>query len=117
MIFRSRHFSISIGYQIETDAWGITLGLGERIGAGRYECKHRLVVSASWLWPHIRWAHEKWAIDEKGYIRGHPVHRPGIASSAWTGRKFRVYSWEWFRQFSIIRHDDVPADHAALRNL
>lgn len=98
-----RHFALQLGYDISTDCWhGITLALGARDGTGS---RYRLILSFSFDWPQIVWRDEVWVINEPGYIRGLPVARRGVRSSAWTGRQQHVAAIVWNRYFSWAWND------------
>lgn len=101
MIVR-KHFALQTGYHAGTDTrYGITLALGYRIGKPRY----RFVASLVWDLPKFVYASEDWALNEPGYVRGLPIGRQGVRSSAWTGRSMHLVGWSWFWRWSARRYD------------
>jgi hypothetical protein len=107
VIFRSKHFVLQIGYDIASDApFSIIIGLGHRPNPPRFESAYRCLFGVYWDWPKIEWAHEAWAVNEAGALRGLPIHRQGIASSTWTGRERFVRSVRWLRGGSFRHYAD-----------
>jgi hypothetical protein len=107
MIIRRKHWALQTGYDVSTDCpFGFTLCLGQRIKT-KYQSGpvYRLVIGLSFDWPKLLWAEEAWAMNERGYIRGMPVARQGIRSSAWTGRARHLAGITWYRNFSVAKYD------------
>lgn len=99
---RTKHFAVSWGYDLPTDSWfGLRVYLGYR--KPEPQCPHyRFAFRFYFDWPKLTWAHETWAVDEAGYLRGLPVMRQGVRSSAWTGREWHLRGVEWYRGWSWI---------------
>ncbi len=101
-MIRTKHFALQWGYAFWCDMEaGFTLCLFARryTDAGPYKAsRYKLTVEVGWNWrPTIVWREEAWRINEPGTIRGMPLARPGVASSAWTGRARSVERVYWDR--------------------
>lgn len=101
MLIRRRSWALMIGYDIGTDLpYGLVLGIGERPQGRGY----RFIVNWHFGLPTAVYALEEWALNETGYLRGLPIARAGIKSSAWTGRDRWIVSWRWPHHFKVTRH-------------
>jgi hypothetical protein len=99
--FRTKHLAASWGYDINTDCpFGLRVALGHRKADAGSSMLYRLIVHLYFDWPKLVWAHEAWAVNEPGYLQGMPVARQGVRSSAWTGREWHLYGWDWYRGWS-----------------
>jgi hypothetical protein len=107
MIVRRKHWALSLGYDIATDnPFGFTLCLGHREKTvGGFGPQYRFVVAFSFDWPRLTWIGETWRLNEPGCVRGLPIARAGMRSSAWTGREYQVGSVSWDRSFYWARYD------------
>lgn len=116
-MIRTKHFALSWGYNVGTDTrYGLTIALGNRPKtdpfvpgncekASSYGPRYRVVLSLWFDWPQFRWLDETWAFNEPGYIKGMPVPRRGIRSSAWTGRGLMLAGVDWQRGWSFHRYE------------
>ena len=66
---------------------------------------YRLLVEWHFDWPRFVWAEEAWVLGEPGYVKGLPVPRQGMSSSAWTGRKRWLRAWSWPHKFEVRRFE------------
>jgi hypothetical protein len=108
--FRTKHLAVSWGYDIETDSpFSFRMALGHR------DCepdtiihrpiRYRLLFGFWFDWPKLIWAHETWAVDEPGYLRGMPVRRPRPLRRLWPGQKWHLRGLSWCRGWSFNRYD------------
>jgi hypothetical protein len=106
VILRTKHFGLQTGYAIAYDlSYGITLGLGRRESKNQpknqWGVVYRLIISIAWNWlPTVVYRDEDWMLNEPGYVKGIALRRPGIRSSAWTGRSRTLAHWHWPHAFS-----------------
>ena len=101
-----KHWALQIGYHAGTDTrYGITLGIGRRISPLPGECRYRLFFAATFDRPKPIWSSDFWRLNEPGCVRGLPIARQGIASSAWTGRDMHLAGWHWPVFWGVRRYD------------
>lgn len=97
-MIRHKHFALNVGYDISTDLpFGFTLALGHR--CSEHGSRYRFIISFHFDWPKFVWRDDAWMLNEPGTLKGLPLRRPGIASSAWTGRRYSLYALSWPRSF------------------
>jgi len=100
--FRTKHLALSWGYAIQTDApFSLCLMLGRRNRIKTGDHIYRLNFSIWWDWPKLIWAHEAWAVNEPGYLRGMPVRRPRPLRRLWPGQKWHLRGVGWYRGWSF----------------
>lgn len=108
MNIRTRRFALQTGYNAVHDTLhGFVLALGERHHGGNCGPRYRFIVTFAWDWPYALWADENWTLNAPGYVRGLPIWRYGVASSAWTGRSYARSGWRWVRSLSCERYEDA----------
>jgi hypothetical protein len=102
--FRTKHLAASWGYDALTDsAFSFRMAAVHR-QAAQGEFKYRLVFGFWFDWPKLIWAHETWAVDEPGYLRGMPVRRPQPLRRLWPGQKWHLRGLSWCRGWSFNRY-------------
>lgn len=104
--FRTKHLAASWGYDIVSDCrFSLRVGIEQRHRDGEPGyILYRLFFGFYCDWPKLAWAHEAWAVDEPGYLRGMPVARQGVKSSTWTGREWHLLGIQWCRGWSFNRY-------------
>lgn len=108
--FRSKFLAVSWGYFISADCpFSFCVALGPRPTPPDMPnivwSKYRVTFGAYWDWPKFMWLDERWVLNEAGYVHGMPVARQGVASSAWTGRRYHLRYAGWYRGWWFTRHD------------
>jgi hypothetical protein len=105
--FSCRHLAVSVGYNIMYDLpYGFAFALGERVRKNEYSQRYRFLLIVSWSKPRWSWEQESWDLNAPGYVRGLPIAREGVRSSAWTGRTVWRRRLVWGRHFSCHRYED-----------
>ena len=105
-MIRTKYFALSWGYQINSDCpFGFTVALGHRAVTESGSPRYRFIFGVYWDYPKILWAHQDWAINEPGDLRGMPLPRRGIPSSLWTGNEYRIAGFGWYRGWHWRRYD------------
>jgi hypothetical protein len=105
VIIRTKHFAMQLGYQPTTDLpYGLTIGFWAIKGRLPGSLQWHYVFHVSWSRPMAQWNSEDWMVNEPGQLRGFPIQRQGIKSSAWTGRKWSMGKVTWQREWSFRRY-------------